>query len=215
MSVVSNQVKDVLLKALKNFATEDKTCLCNPSEVTIIIGISDKTVEEPTPEYPIKRTKGEPYYRVIKQGKPYMRTRKIKAHPGQAITDEVSFLQVIHAKMDFFQQEALSKPFLMDGAARFTQELNTSLLNNPDFKAYLEQTVATQGEGKSEEEKKAIEVQCINENQYETHDIELWITAPAQNNADGKPVDLAAFLYGKGEFVRQLSFSKDIFQVEE
>lgn len=222
MSIVVNGTLDVLSKALKNFAGEDKTQLVRPSEVILIIGLSDVDVEEPTERNPIKRVLGEPFYRVIKQGKPYMRSRKIKVHPGQAMTDEVSFLQVLDSKVDFFQMEGQAKPFLIDAFRRFTDEMNGDLLNNPDFNAYVESEVAKQGEGKSEEEKQVIKAELINENSYSPYDLEIWvITAKKQDKPGAKPQDQdspvqpIAFLYARGEKIRQLHFAKDIFQMEE
>lgn len=214
---------EVLSKALANFAGENKENLVRPSEVTLIIGISDITVEEPDERNPIKRVNGEPYYRVIKQGKPYMRARKLKDHPvGQVLTDEVSFLQVLSAKVDFFQVEAQAKPYLQDAFNRFTAEMNGDLLNNEDFKAYIDETVKSQSEGKNEEEVKAIEAQLINENIYEPADIEIWIITPAKGDKPGVavnkqdcPIEPVPFLYAGGEKIRQLEFAKDIFGMAE
>jgi hypothetical protein len=222
MSVVVNQCIDVLSKALTRFAGEDKTRLVRPSEVMLIIALSDIDVEEPSVQNPIKRTKGHPFYRVIKQGQPYMRPRKLKVHPGQAMTDEVSFLQVLDAKLDFFQVEGQAKPFLMDAFARFTNELNEELQNNPDFQAYIAAQVKEQAGDKHPDEQKAIEVQLINENLYDVTDLEIWVVAPKladraglppnQQDAPVKPVPV---LYAAGKKQRQLDFAKDIFQMAE
>lgn len=222
MSVVVNQCIDVLSKALKRFAGEDKTRLVRPSEVMLIIAISDIDVEEPSVQNPIKRVKGHPFYRVIKQGQPYMRPRKLKVHPGQAMTDEVSFLQVLDAKLDFFQVEGQAKPFLMDAFARFTNELNDELQNNPDFKAYIESQVKEQAGDKHPDEQKAVEVQLINENLYDVTDLEIWVVAPRladragyPPNEQDSPVMPVPVLYAAGEKQRQLDFAKDIFQMAE
>ena len=221
MSSVVDGTVDVLSKALKRFAGEDKTFLVRPSDVIIIIGISDITVEEPTVQNPVKRALGEPFYRIIKQEKPYLRMQKIKAHPGQAETDEVSFLKLLDAKVDFFQYEPQSKPFLMGAFGRFTEELNADLLNNEEFKQFLESEVKTRGEGKEEAELKAIREEIIAENSYGPNDLEIWVVTPKRADIAGKPQDQdgpvipVPFLYAKGEMVRQIDFAKDIFQMAE
>jgi hypothetical protein len=223
MSTIVYGTIEVLSKALARFAGEDRGNLVRPSEVTLIIGISDITVEEPNDKNPIKRVLGEPYYRVIKQGKPYMRARKLKDHPiGQVLTDEVSFLQVLDSKVDFFQVEAQAKPFLVDAFNRFVEELNSDLLNNEGFKAFIESEVKSQSEGKNEEEVKTLEAQLINENIYEAADLELWIITPKKEDVPGLApnkqdylIEPVAFLYAGGEKIRQLEFGPDVFGMQE
>lgn len=222
-SIVVDGTIQVLSKAIGNFAKEDKTNLVRPSEVKIFIAISDVTIEEPSEQYPIKRVKGEPFYRVIKKGEPYMRPRKLKKHPFQAFTDEVSFLQVLGALVDFFQVEMQSKTFLMDAFNRFAENLNLDMLNDAGFKAYV----------KSEQDKfeklycteetylavlKEIEDKIVKENTILPTDLEIRV-ATAEKQIPGKepdyPIIPVPFLYAKGEFIKELNFAGDIFAMPE
>lgn len=222
-SIILNGTIDVLSKALKNFASEDKTKLVRPSEVILIIGISDIDVEEPTEKNPIKRVEGEPYYRVIKKGEPYIRSRKIKVHPGVAMTDEVTFLQVLDAKLDFFQVEAQAKPYLMDAFKRLTDEVNGELMNDEGFKSYIEASLKPYIEaGQSNEVIEKEKNNLIDQNLYKIADLEIWIITPKKADKPGLnaneqdlPIQPVPFLYAKGERVRQIEFAKDIFQMVE
>lgn len=215
-SVVVNGTIDVLQKALKKFAAEDKTFIVKPSEVKIIIAISPITVEEPTAENPIKRIEGEPFYRIVKQDKPYMRSRKIKVHPGAVNTDEVSFLQVLGAKLDFFQLEMQSKPYLMDGFKNMAKEVNADMLNNPGFISYVDDLEQKAKEaGQTQEYIDEIEASVIKEQTIKDTDLELMITCIPKNSPEDEPMELIPFLYSRGQFERQLSLAKDIFNIEE
>lgn len=223
-SIILDGTISVLSKALKNFAKEEKGKEVRPSEVKIIIALSDITVAEATERHPVKRIEGEPFYRIIKQNKPYLRPRKIKVHPGQAMTDEVSFLQVLDAKVDFFQVEPQSKPYLIDAFMRFTADINNDMLNNEGFKAYVKaEQDKLPKEGRTEEhyaeEIKKIEQDIIDENSVNPTDLEIWIITPELPIVQGKPADEPIqpipFLYAKGELIRQIEFAKDIFQMVE
>jgi hypothetical protein len=219
MSIHLSGTIGVLKKALINFANENKELIVRPSEVKIIIGISDVTVTDPTEKNPVKRTEGHPYYRVIKKDKPYLRARKIKVYPYQAMTDEVSFLQVLDAKLDFFQVEELSKPYLIDAFGRFTEEVNEITLNNPGFIEYVNNSIPLEKDEKplSEEDKEHVKNLIIAENMLKPSDLEIMIVTPRRNEIQGiaidEPVEPVPFLYAKGECIRQIDFAKDIFQI--
>lgn len=223
-AIIVDGTISVLSKAIKNFANEDKTAIVRPSAVKIIISISDITVEEGTELNPVKRTQGEPFYRIIKNDKPYLRPRKIKVHPGQAMTDEVSFLQVLGSKVDFFQIEMQSKQYLIDAFVRFAAELNKQTLEDEGFKEFIK---AEQAKIKVEEDKNLYEAflqsekdMIIADNTIYPTDLEIMVVTPQRETLNKKgevdePIEPVPFLYVKGEFIKQLTFSKDIFQMIE
>lgn len=220
-SVVLNQTIDVLSKALKTFAGEEKTDLVRPSDIALRIALSDIDVDTPSVENPIVRVKGEPYYRVLKQEKPCMRLRKIKEYPGQAQTDEVTFLQILDVKFDVFQVGSLAKPFLMDAISRLCEELNSDILNNPSFQMYLdEQVIKRAGANATDKEKEKVKAEIISEETYVPFDLELRVITAKLKDVPGKapneqdaPIRPIPFLYAKDELIKQLRFKEDIFQM--
>jgi hypothetical protein len=226
---VVNWTVDILVNGLKNFAKEDKALIVRPSEVKIIIGISDINVTEISREHPVKRVIGEPFYRILKKDQPYMRERKL---PGgdKVMTDQVSFLKILGGLLDMFQIEEQTKPVLIAAFDRFAEEENEALLNNEDFKAYIkgEQEMIAKPSTENgitqehyEKACKEMEDGIIAENKIEPKDLEIMITtlkrpdvAGLAPNKQDEPIQPVLFLL-IGDKKRKITIAEDLFQQVE
>lgn len=116
-ATIRDMVVKILKESIQRFAIEDKGQEVSAHAVQIVIGTKD---EESC----------EPYYWLIKNGKPHLRPRKNKDVPeGQEMTAEVTFNQILDVRMDVLARGIMARNFLSKAIARFADERQTDPRN--------------------------------------------------------------------------------------